>query len=207
MSLADKFLEACLQHLGEWTCSLHSTGSNQPAAIFREIKNRGYKFEEVRPNCWAKSLYCPICKRNTTHYKLLNAEPTESAHTRCGFNAATRARVIALLEKRDAFSGASIASTPEIDHKIPWTRMVGDIDASKLSDEEIKVHFQLLTREHNLLKDRACGKCKLTNIRPPFFGVAFWYKGNENYCGDCEGCGWYDGQKWRSELNNQIKQC
>ena len=106
----------------------------------------------------------------------------------------------------DAFSGASISSTPEIDHKIPWTRLDNDIDASTLSDREIKQHFQLLTREHNLLKDRMCGHCKNDNIRPPFFGIHFWYEGDEHYNDSCEGCGWHDGAKWKEELNKILQE-
>ena len=82
--------------------------------------------------------------------------------------------------------------------------MNGDIDATKLSDEDIKQHFQLLTREHNLLKDRACDHCKKENKRPPFLEIPFWYEGGSNYTGMCEGCGWYDGVKWREELKNLI---
>ena len=50
MSKADDFLNECKKNLGKWTCSLHTTGSNQPAAIFREVKKQGYEFEEVAPN-------------------------------------------------------------------------------------------------------------------------------------------------------------
>lgn len=54
MSKADDFLDECRKNLEQWVCSLHTTGSNQPAAIFREVKKRGYEFEEVSPNRWAK---------------------------------------------------------------------------------------------------------------------------------------------------------
>lgn len=65
MSKADDFLQACLKNLGEWTCSLHTTDSNQPAAIFREIKKCGYEFYEPKQGRWAKTMYCPICKQDT----------------------------------------------------------------------------------------------------------------------------------------------
>jgi hypothetical protein len=74
-----------------------------------------------------------------------------------------------------------------------------------MSDSDIKFHFQLLTREHNLLKHRACGSCKLTNKRPSFFEIKFWYDGDENYRGICNGCGWYDGVMWRKKLNEKLK--
>ena len=205
MSKADKFLMECKNNLGKWTCSLHTTGSNQPAATFREVKKRGYEFEEVSPNRWAKTLFCEKCGQDTTHYKLLKPEPTLSKQERLTIDKNSRNRTLAIFESKDAFTGASISSTPEIDHKVPWTRLESDIDIRSLSDEEIKEHFQLLTREHNLLKDRMCGFCKTKGIRPPFLDIEYWYQGDEHYEGSCVGCGWYDGAEWRKSINKLIK--
>lgn len=205
MSKADVFLEKCIENVGHWTCSLHTTGSNQPAAIFREVKKRGYEFEETTPGRWAITQYCPECGQETTHYKLLKTVPTLTTQTRLGIDGKTRKRILELFDNRDAFTGGSISSTAEIDHKVPWTRLDNDIDATVLSDSQIKDHFQLLTREHNLLKDRACGHCKLNNIRPPFLEIPFWYEGDSTYRGTCVGCGWYDGVKWREEVAKKIK--
>lgn len=205
MSKVEDFLQECKKNIGEWTCSLHTTGSNQPAAIFREVKKQGYEFEEVAPNRWAKTMYCPICKTETTHYKLLKANPTLTSHKRLTIDKKSRERTLNLLNWRDAFTGAKITSTPEIDHKIPWTRLSEDIDIRNLTDNEIADNFQLLTREHNLLKDRMCSDCKKSNIRPPFLGISYWYQGGKDYCGSCDGCGWYDGKKWRESINSFIQ--
>lgn len=205
MSKVDNFLNECKKNIGRWTCSLHTTGSNQPAAIFREAKKLGYEFEETTPGRWATSMYCPVCGQETTHYKLLKLEPTLTKQTRLGIDSKTRKRILELFDNRDAFTGASISSTAEIDHKVPWTRLKEDIDATVLSDEELKENFQLLTREHNLLKDRMCTVCKQKNIRPPFLEIDFWYQGDKHYNGSCEGCGWFDGIEWRKALNNKIK--
>jgi hypothetical protein len=177
----------------------------QPASTFREIKKLGYEFEELSIGRWGKQMFCPICDQVTTHYKLLNTEPTVKEHRRCVITKQSRDRVIKLLEGKDAFTNATISSVPEVDHKVPWTKLDEDINISKISDEEIKENFQLLTREHNLLKDRACRKCRETNKRPPFLGIKFWYLGNNEYHGTCEGCGWYDGSKWREEINKCIE--
>ena len=206
MSKADDFLDACKANVGNWTCSLHTTGSNQPAAIFREVKKRGYEFEEVASGRWATTRFCEVCQQETSHYKLLKLEPTLTRQERLGINAPTRKRILKLFNNRDAFTGASISSVAEIDHKIPWTRLDHDIDATILSNDEIKNHFQLLTREHNLLKDRACGFCKANNIRPPFLEIPFWYEGDHKYRGTCVGCGWYDGAKWREEIQKKLNQ-
>ena len=203
MSKVDDLLAACKANLGKWTCAYCASNSGQPAATFREIKKQGYKFEEVSPGRWASDRYCPRCKTVRTHYKLLFPEPQFEEKKRISIGK-ERDRILRILGNRDAFTGAKITSTPEIDHKVPWTRLDHDIDASTLSDDEIKQHFQLLTREHNLLKDRMCGQCKLHNVRPPFFEIRFWYSGDDQYRGTCDGCGWYDGKKWQKELNKLL---
>lgn len=119
MSKVDNFISALKNNCREWTCSLHTTGSNQPAAIFREVKKLGYKFEEVSPNRWAKSMYCTVCKQNTTHYKLLEKEPVFNEKKRLLISKDTRAKILRILDNKDAFTGASISSVAEIDHKIP----------------------------------------------------------------------------------------
>ncbi|HRN51877.1 MAG TPA: hypothetical protein PK788_00105 [Gemmatimonadaceae bacterium] len=203
-SKSNRFLEAVRERVGEWVCSVCASGSGQPAATFRTVRNQGFVFEEVAPNRWGKLLYCDKCGMERTHYRLLNPDPEFAAKRRVAISSGARRRILKLLDKRDAFTGASISSTPEIDHKVPWTRLESDIDADQLSDSEIPRHFQLLTREHNLLKDRACSACKTTNQRPPLLGIRFWYKGNAEYEGSCVGCGWYDGLAWRHALNELI---
>ena len=49
----------------------------------------------------------------------------------------SRERTLNALGWRDAFTGAKITSTPEIDHKTPWTRLDGDLDIRSLTDDEI----------------------------------------------------------------------
>lgn len=204
MSKTNDLLKALKLNLGEWTCGYCASNSNQPAATFRELKKLGYQFEEVSPQRWAKNMMCPNCHANRSHYKLLSEEPVFDKKIRISIDNVTRRKILKLFDYKDAFTGASISSTPEIDHKVPWTRLDEDIDASTLSEEEIKEHFQLLTREHNLLKDRACGKCKEFDKRPPFLGIPFWYEGDDNYSGTCKGCGWYDGFKWREEIAKKL---
>lgn len=209
MSKANDLLEYCKKNFGRWACSMCGSNSGQPAAIFRVLKNAGWKFEEVSPQRWAKEMFCPVCGQKTTHYKLISLEQGKDK-SRIGITPAQRARVISVLSETDAFTGASVKSSLEIDHKIPFDRLKedsGDIDIDDLSNLEIAKHFQILTRDHNLLKDRACQKCIKEGIRPPFLGISYWYEGNEKYCGSCEGCGWYDGVKWRECINNLLRRC
>ena len=59
-----------------------------------------------------------------------------------------RERVLSIIGKKDAYTGASItSSTPEVDHKEPMSRLTKDIDIDKLTDEEIPNHFQTLTKQ------------------------------------------------------------
>ena len=41
-NIVDKLLKAFKENVGKWTCSYCNSGSNQPAATFREIKKMGY---------------------------------------------------------------------------------------------------------------------------------------------------------------------
>ncbi len=191
-------------HVGEWCCAVCSSNSGQPAATFREVKKMGYKFEETSPGRWGKNMYCPKCGVERTHYKLLSVEPEFDVRQRLSITGKAREKIIGVFDNRDAITSASITSVAEIDHKTPWTRLDADIDTSNLSNEEIRENFQLLTREHNLLKDRMCSKCKETGIRQPFLEIAYWYAGDERYLGTCEGCGWYDAKKWREVVNETL---
>ena len=205
MSKVDDLLRAFQDNIGNWTCAYCGSNSGQPAAIFREIKKLGYVFEEISPNRWGRAEYCSKCGASRSHYKLLKPEPEFNAKERIIIDSATRKRILELFENRDAFTGASITSTAEIDHKTPWTRLDNDVHSKKMTNGELLEHFQLLTREHNLLKDRMCGRCKETNIRPPFLGISYWYDGDQRYVNTCVGCGWYDGIRWRAEINRNLK--
>lgn len=205
MSKANDMLKMMQEHLGEWCCAVCASNSNQPAAIFRELKKRGYNFEEPSTNRWANELLCDKCGVKRTHYKLLSKDPIFVEKERFGFDDKTRKKILEIFDNRDAFTGARITSVAEVDHKTPWTRLDQDFNTSNASNEDLINTFQLLTREHNLLKDRMCAKCKSTKKRPPFLEIEFWYEGNQNYEGSCVGCGWYDGIVWRQKISNKIK--
>jgi hypothetical protein len=197
-------LNAFKEHIGEWVCIDCAISSSQPAAIFREVKRLGYEFDEVSTNRWGTSKFCPCCGRKTTHYRMLSIEPLVVKKTRFTITPSEKHRIVSLLNGRDAFSGASISSVIEVDHKVPYLRLSDDIDISTLNDKGITTHFQLLTPAHNILKDRKCRECVITGKRPPFFGVKFWYEGNEKYRGSCVGCGWYDAKSWQDALNAKL---
>lgn len=205
MAKHDILLAAFQEGVNTWICRMHNSGNaNQSAATFREIKKRGYSFEETAPKRWDKSMFCDTCQTKTTHSKLLELNPVFSSKPRITIPPTDRARILKIFNFKDAFTGGSISSTPEIDHKIPWSRLEQDINSYLMNESEIEFNFQLLTGEHNLLKDRACTSCIKTNLRPPFLEIKFWYQGDHTYTGSCEGCGWYDGTLWRKKLNDKI---
>lgn len=207
MSKTDMLLEHFKKNLGKWTCAMCGSKSGQPAATFRALKNAGWQFEEHSPQRWGKTMYCSICGQATTHYKLISNVQGEDK-SRVGISNTQKKRIISILGEEDAFTGASAKSSLEIDHKVPFARLKdssGDIDVDRLSNKEIVDCFQILTRDHNLLKDRACQHCIKTGERSPFFGINFWYEGGKKYCGSCKGCGYYDGTEWRRRLNEHLK--
>lgn len=109
-----------------------------------------------------------------------------------------------------------------VDHKLPmirWSSEMSQIqtDYDSMGDEEIKKYFQLLKASngrasHNLLKSRACERCLKTRKRGTPFGIQFFYRGGPNWEGEtdkdhkgCFGCGWFDFDKWRRQLNRTLK--
>jgi len=208
MSKADDMLAYFKEHVGEWACSRCGSRSGQPAAIFRILKNAGWRFEEASPQRWGLQKHCPVCGQETTHYKLVSLVQGGDT-SRLALTPPQRRRVVSVLSETDAFTGAVVKSSLEIDHKVPFDRLqegAGDINVDGLSDRQIADHFQILTRDHNLLKDRACQSCMKTGLRPPFLGIEFWYEGNEHYFGSCIGCGWHDGVAWRQKLNGHLSE-
>jgi hypothetical protein len=205
ISKPDILLEACKKNIGEWVCSYCNSGSGQPAAITRVLRQRGYEFEQTAPGRWSKNMFCPHCQAMRSHCKLLSLEPLNDEKIRCNITSKQRKRVLSICGIRDAFTGATIVSSrPEIDHKTPFTMLDKDINIKTLTDKEIQKHFQILSRDSNLLKEKACKKCKQTGIRPSHLGIKYYYEGNENYEGTCVGCGWYDGIAWRNKLNEYL---
>lgn len=208
MSKATDLLAFCKEHVGEWCCSVCGSNSNQPAATFRELKNAGWQFEECGHQRWGKQMFCARCGTERTHYKLLSLEQGAGI-TRDNLTTPQRKRIRDLLSDRDAFSDSTAVSSAEVDHKEPFRRLrekgCPDINPDDLSDRQIAEHYQILTRDHNLLKDRECEHCQRLGVRPPFFGIMYWYEGDERYRGECKGCGYFDGAEWRRRLNEHLQ--
>ena len=205
-SMVDRLLDTCIEHVGEWCCAYCATESGQSAGVFREIKAKGYLFEKATSSRWGKSMYCPICDMQRTHYKLLSTVPDTSlqkVRDTSLNHPNVRNRILKLLGSTCAYSGKS-TNEPSIDHKTPVIRLKKDYDIRSMSDEEIKESFQLLSYTSNLIKNSACVQCHKTGKRQPLYGINFFYKGDEDYEGTCEGCGYHDCERWKSELQSRL---
>ena len=80
-----------------------------------------------------------------------------------------------------------------------------------MPDDEIKKKFQLLTNQTNLQKERYCQRCVLQGKRGSFFGITWYYQGDENWAGTskadengCVGCPWYDLELWKEKFNEHL---
>ena len=84
-----------------------------------------------------------------------------------------------------------------------------------MTDAEIIQKFQLLDNQRNQQKREICRKCYQERIRGTIYGINYFYKGTEQWDPaipekgkaaekGCEGCAWYDIEKWRIMLNNEI---
>lgn len=207
MAQKDDVLAYFKEKIGEWRCAVCANGGSQIAKIMQGLREDGYSFQQTKPQRWDKRLYCSNCGVKRTHYCLLSSELDQSAtRKRNNFSKKEQKRILGVIGTRDAFTGATISSGVNIDHKIPWIRLNQDPNVKSMSDEQIRNTFQPLTSDHNLLKDRRCVSCVRDNKRPPCFGIKFWYEGDETYRGSCVGCGWYDGVEWRRCLNEKLSQ-
>ena len=123
-------------------------------------------------------------------------------------------RIKTVLPLKDAcFDSSQTVSELIIDHKFPSSRWVNGetINNTTMPDAEIKRKFQLLTNQTNLQKERYCKRCVLTGKRGDFFGIKWYYDGDENWRGTskadengCIGCCWYDLVLWKEKFNEYL---
>ena len=80
-----------------------------------------------------------------------------------------------------------------------------------MTEDEIKDKFQILSNQTNLQKERYCQRCVMENIRGDFFGIEWYYQGDNQWKGNskadeggCNGCPWYDIKYWKTEFNKHL---
>ena len=133
----------------------------------------------------------------------------------------TRERILSVLNNYDVYENRFNKNSLLPDHKFPEVRWDDNTaraseEIAKLTDDEIKKDFQLITNQRNLQKREACRRCYQSGERGIIFGVNYFYSGNEKWDdkypktgkdaeNGCYGCGWYDIEKWRISINKKLK--
>lgn len=157
---------------------------------------------------------------NSTHLLLLPI-PQGGASGYETWSTELKERIIRVLGGIDAFEGKVVKKDSLLpDHKFPEIRWDGETRRNSLedlTDEEIVHDFQLLNNQRNQQKREVCRQCYQSGSRGTYLGIDFFYAGDKNWQIDiprrgkdaeagCEGCAWYDMNKWREALNKSLKE-
>lgn len=166
--------------------------------------------------------FCVTCERQTRQDrwtgKLIEPVPAPSMPQDFAL------RVVNLLGARDVVDNTERPPNQlTVDHKLPMIRwnpetQVKQSSYSTMTDDDIIEMFQLLKASngsisHNLLKSRTCERCFKTGNRGKPFGIDFFYAGGPKWQpsdqkdpSGCVGCGWFDFDRWRNELNARLSE-
>lgn len=208
-----KFFEA-LSDL-KWHCRECSLPTNPNwARRVQDLKEFGYTIATDTKRI------CPRCRKKTTHLILIPLPRNAQGNGYETWSPKLRQRILKALKHYDAYEGKTGSGSLLPDHKfseIRWDKDTKDVNADDMTDEEIKAKFQLLSNQRNEQKREACRRCFLSGKRQCPFGIKYFYKGDEDWDPNipqkgkeaeagCVGCGWYDIEKWRQELNKQLKE-
>ncbi|MFH1452182.1 MAG: restriction endonuclease [archaeon] len=195
----------------KWKCVSCELPQNPNwARRMQDIKQMGYT---IATNT---KMPCPKCKKNTTHLILVRLPRGQET----GYETWTpklRSKILKVSDNHDVYEDVK---RPHLlpDHKfseIRWDKNTKEDNPEDMTEEEIKKKFQLLNNQRNQQKREVCRMCFQTGKRGFPFGVKFFYEGDENWDKEipktgkdaergCVGCGWYDLEKWREELNRKI---
>lgn len=179
----------------------------------QDIKEFGYTLAtDTRRAVKGKSetdthiLLIPLPKGGVTGYEVMSP--------------AFKAKAISVMESINVYELSKANKNGLLpDHKFPeirWDDETRSENPEDMPDNEIKDKFQLIDNQRNQQKREACRKCFQTGVRGQIYGIEFYYEGDESWPNDipkvgkdaekgCIGCGWYDIQTWRDNLNKFIK--
>lgn len=181
----------------------------QPAARIKRLKELGFFIA-------TKKQRCNTCDSMQFFDILIRLPITPSGNNkRYSISKQLEKRIKDLLGNKDVcFDYTHNSSVLVIDHKFPSSRWINGetINEDKMTDDDIKKKFQLLTNQTNLQKERYCNKCVQDKVRGDFFGIKWYYAGNSNWEGTstsdekgCEGCCWYDMLLWKKHFNDVLR--
>ncbi len=180
--------------------------NDNPQRRIQDIKEMGYSMATRFVGKKTERLLVPIPRSEQTGYET--------------FSAKFRTKAIKVLNELNIYELSNANKNGLLpDHKFPeirWDVETRAKNTDDMTDIEIKNKFQLIDNQRNQQKREVCRKCFQTGKRGVIFGVKFFYEGDENWDNTiltigkeaekgCVGCGWYDIEKWREELNKHIK--
>lgn len=180
----------------------------QAGARIRKLRESGYYIATLKRDC-------PTCGKKE-FFDLLIRLPRKAANNekRFSISVSLQNKIKSVLPLRDAcFDSPQTASELIIDHKFPSSRWVNGetVNETSMPEEQIKKKFQLLTNQTNLQKERYCKKCVSDGVRGDFFGIKWFYEGDEKWRGTskadeagCIGCCWYDLNEWKKQFNEYL---
>ena len=193
----------------QWHCGKHELPGTQPAKAIQIIRQNGFEVEN-------KTIYCSTCSDKTVHRRLISTEPANVSFVRLPIPEMLRKRILKLFNNTEAITLRELLPNQlEVDHRFPQVRWSEDEHFdTKMSDDEIRKRFQLLTRENNLWKSRYCERCEQTGIRGTFIGINYFFVGQQKWNSEippddeqgCIGCFWHDPSTWRALLNEVLSQ-
>ncbi|TCT16307.1 ICEA protein [Natranaerovirga pectinivora] len=194
----------------KWHCTKCELRSGQAKTwqIWRQEK--GLQLDKDEKDNWFNKIHCENCDQTTVHRKLRSLEINDGTKARSGIPGKLAKKIKEYYGCIDAYSlRKEVPTKLEIDHRKPQVRWDNDEDINdvNMSNGVIEERFMLLTRENNLLKSRKCEKCNQTGERQTGYNIDFFYMGTkvyEEHIG-CEGCFWFNPDKWREAINNIVK--
>lgn len=140
----------------------------QAAGHIRFLRDAGVNIPKV------KRVRCEVHNVTETQDRIAQPYITGNAYARATYSPKEFATIRKTLGHRDAFTGIHSTTNPEVDHRIPVTRLKqlegsqeSKVDVS--NPAEVKHQYQLLTRDNNLYKSRICEKCVKTDKKPDRF--------------------------------------
>lgn len=178
------------------------------ARRIQDIKDAGYTLASV-----------PRPKGLKGYNRILLPIPLHAEMGYETFPSQFKARVIRLLNERNAFEARVTNKKALIpDHKfseVRWDDATKAENSMDMTDAEIIEKFQLLDNQRNQQKREVCRKCFQEGIRGSIYGINYYYKGTDKWDESipkvgkaaekgCEGCPWYDIERWRRMLNEEV---
>lgn len=203
-----------LSHSLNWCCVSCTLPQNPNwARRIQDIKEFGYTLSTNTKR------FCPKCNKNTTQILLIPLKRGGITGYET-WSPALRNHIVELLGAFDCFEARAAKKESLLpDHKFPeirWDHETKRETLEYINDQEVKSDFQLLTNQRNQQKREVCRKCFQTGERGIIYGIPFFYHGSATWDSTipttgkkaeqgCIGCGWYDINKWRTELIKKLK--